>query len=597
MIWEIVPGLTIVWAILLIVQGILPGVVVYLTKLTIDGFLQGAGNGFSELSQILLYLIILGSAMLLNESLTSAGDWIRTAKAEYFSEYLKRLTLTKSVEVDLEFYESPAYHDLMEQAQGESQAKPLMLLESLGSVVQSAVTIAAFSVILFSYGWQIPVLLAAGTIPGLLINIGFDRKYHDWWKNRAGLRRWQIYFESMLSHSAAAAEMRLFNLGPRFREKFLETRAKLRREKLDLTKRQVAGKIFGNFLGLASFAAAVGWIVLKLISGLATVGDLAVFYQIFSRGQALMRSFLGGAAKAWSAGYYLKSLFDFLDLESNIKSPDEAAAFPEYLKKGIRFQNVVFKYPGGSAPVLKGLDLFIPAGKVAAIVGVNGAGKTTLLKLCTRFYDVSHGSITFDGVDIRKFNVDELRKNISVLFQFPMQFHETAGASISLGQEDAEPSISAVRQAAELAGADGVISSLPRGYETLLGKWFVDGCELSGGEWQRIALARAYYRRSPVIILDEPTSFMDSWAESEWFNRFRRLAEGRTGMIITHRFSIAMRADVIFVVDDGRLLEKGTHKELVQAGGFYARSWKTQKEESEKQKAGAALTAAGSVSV
>jgi ATP-binding cassette, subfamily B, bacterial len=211
-----------------------------------------------------------------------------------------------------------------------------------------------------------------------------------------------------------------------------------------------------------------------------------------------------------------------------------------------------------------------------AIVGVNGAGKSTLIKLLSRFYDPDTGSIEIDGIDIRKFDLKQLRQNISVLFQFPMQFHETAAESIALGAMREEPTREAVQNASIYAGAHGFISRLPQTYDTLLGKWFVNGCELSGGEWQRVALARAYCRQAPLIILDEPTSFMDSWAEAEWFGNLRDLTANRTGFIITHRFTIAMRADIIHVMDEGKIIESGSHDELVNDSGFYATSWKTQ---------------------
>jgi ATP-binding cassette subfamily B protein len=578
LIWKAVPRLTVFWCLLLIAQGLLPGATVYLTKLTIDNFIiaYNSADSFSHFNQTFLYFFLTGGCILLAEVLQYVSDWTRTAQGEYFSDYLKNLIHTKSAEVDLEFYESPAYHDLMEQARGESQSKPLALLESLGSVVQNLITLVSFAALLFAYGWAIPLILLAGSLPGLFVSLRFDRLYHKWWKETANDRRWLMYFDSMMSHSSAAAEMRLFDLSRRFRERFQNTRDKLRTEKLGHLKRQFIGKVLANGLALATAAIAVGWIALQVFYKTATLGDLAVFFQVFSRGQTILRALLGGVGQTMNNSLYLESLFAYLDLESKIVSPPVPVEFPEKIRHGIRFRRVTFYYPGEERAAISDFDLFLPAGKIVAIVGVNGAGKSTLIKLLSRFYDPTAGTIEIDGIDLRKFDVKQLRRNISVLFQFPMQFHETAAESISLGDTVEEPTSTKIKTAAGGAGAHGFISKLPEKYETLLGKWFVKGCELSGGEWQRIALARAYFRQSPLIVLDEPTSFMDSWSESDWFDRFRALVQNRTGLIITHRFTIAMRADVINVLDNGRLAESGTHRELVEAKGFYAESWENQ---------------------
>lgn len=578
LIWKAVPRLTILWFLLLIAQGLLPGATVYLTKLTIDNFIiaYNSADSFAHFNQTFLFFTLTGVCILLTEVLQYIGDWTRTAQGEYFSDYLKNLIHTKSAEVDLEFYESPGYHDLMEQARGESQSKPLALLESLGSVVQNLITLISFAALLFAYGWAIPLLLLVGSLPGLFVALRFDRLYHRWWKETANERRWLMYFDSMMSHSSAAAEMRLFDLSRRFRERFQTTREKLRTEKLRHLKRQFIGKVLANGLALATAAVAVGWIALQVFYKTATLGDLAVFFQVFSRGQTILKSLLGGVGQTMNNSLYLESLFDYLDLESKIISPSAPIPFPEKIEHGIRFNNVTFRYPGEERAAVADFNLFIPTGKIVAIVGVNGAGKSTLIKLLSRFYDPTAGAIEIDGIDLRAFDVKELRRNISVLFQFPMQFHETASDNISLGNTIEEPTSTRIQTAAERAGAHGFIAKLPEKYETLLGKWFVKGSELSGGEWQRIALARAYFRQSQLIVLDEPTSFMDSWSEADWFDRFRSLAENRTGLIITHRFTIAMRADVIYVIDDGRLVESGTHHELVEAKGFYAASWENQ---------------------
>jgi ATP-binding cassette subfamily B protein len=273
---------------------------------------------------------------------------------------------------------------------------------------------------------------------------------------------------------------------------------------------------------------------------------------------------------------FLGNLFEFLDLRPQIADPPQPRATPAVLQAGIQFRDVTFRYPGTKRPVLQDFSFYIPAGKVVAIVGANGAGKTTLVKLLCRFYDPDGGSIQLDGIDLRDLRLDRVRRLITVLFQFPAPYLTKVADNIKLGDLPSAPGMDAVESAARSAGAHNFIARLPQGYETLLGKWFAGGVELSGGEWQRLALARAFLRRAQIMILDEPTSFMDSWAEVDWFDRFRELAAGRTAIFITHRFLIAKRADVIHVMDQGQIVESGSHDELLALGGRYARSWTAQ---------------------
>src|SRR5581483_5773221 len=244
--------------------------------------------------------------------------------------------------------------------------------------------------------------------------------------------------------------------------------------------------------------------------------------------------------------------------------------------EGICFQHVAFRYPGSERRVLQDFNLTIPAGQIVAIVGANGAGKSTLLKLLCRFYDPEAGLITLDGSDIRDVSLQHLRRMMTVLFQWPVPYQATAAQNIAFGDLAAAREMAELEMAARSAGAHEVITGLPRGYDTLLGKWFANGVELSIGEWQRLALARAFFRRAPILILDEPTSALDSWAEADWFDRFRALANGRTAIIITHRFTIARRADMIHVMDAGRIVESGNYEELLARGGLYAQSWTAQ---------------------
>jgi ATP-binding cassette subfamily B protein len=318
--------------------------------------------------------------------------------------------------------------------------------------------------------------------------------------------------------------------------------------------------------------------VWRALLGLVTLGDLALFYQVLNRGQSLLRSLLENAGQIYANTLFLGNLFEFLDLEPRVVDPPRPIPLPAALRKGLRFEEVTFYYPGSARAVLQHFNLTIPAGQITAIVGANGAGKSTLLKLLCRFYDPQAGRVTLDGVDIRNLPVKELRRMMTVLFQWPVPYQTTAAQNIALGDLCIEPRAAELESAARSAGAHELIGRLPQGYDTPLGKWFANGLELSVGEWQRLALARAFLRRAPIIVLDEPTSALDTWAEADWFDRFRVLAYGRTAVIITHRFTIAKRADMIHVMDEGQIVEAGPHDDLLAQGGLYAQSWFTQVE-------------------
>jgi ATP-binding cassette subfamily B protein len=325
-------------------------------------------------------------------------------------------------------------------------------------------------------------------------------------------------------------------------------------------------------------AGTIAWMVWRAFLGLATLGDIALFYQAFQRGQGLMRALLTNIGQIYNNGLFLANLFEFLDLETHITEPANPVQAPARLLRGVRFRDVTFRYPGTDRVALKDFNLTIPVGRTVAIVGANGAGKTTLIKLLCRFYDPESGRVEIDGIDLRNLSLEELRKMITIMFQQPVRYQDTARQNIGMSNLEGARTFAKIEAAARSAGAHELIASLPERYDTPLGKWFSGGTELSGGEWQRIALARAYMRKSEIIILDEPTSMMDSWAEAEWLERFRDLARGRTAIIITHRLTIAMRADVIHVMEHGQIVESGSHQELVARDGLYSKSWRAQME-------------------
>ena len=500
-------------------------------------------------------------------------------QAEFVRDHLSALIHQKSVAVDIAFYESPEYHDRLEQARNELSSRPLNLLEATGSLLQNSVTLVAIGALLLRYGIWLPVALAVSTAPALFVVLHFNLRYYRWWKQTTPDRRWAQYYDTILTISRAASELRLFDLGIHFQSAYQLLRARLRSEQLKFTRDQALARFLAGVFGLMVSGVGMGWMGWHVLQGYATLGGLALFYQAFNQGQGVLRSLLESAGQIYTDSTFLGNLFDFLNSQCNVLNPSKPISAPCPLMDAIRFEDITFCYPGSHRAVLQNFNLIIPVGQIVALVGANGAGKTTLLKLLCRFYDPQKGRVTIDGIDIRELSIKELRRMMTVLFQWPVPYQATAAENITLGDLSADPPMQEIEAAARSAGAHEIIARLPQGYDTRLGTWFSEGTELSIGEWQRLALARAFLRRAQIMILDEPTSALDSWAEIDWFERFRALARGKTAIVITHRLTVARHADVIHVVDAGAIVESGSHEELLARGKLYAGSWFSQVQE------------------
>jgi ATP-binding cassette subfamily B protein len=577
LVWSAARAWTLAWLVLLVVQGLLPVVTVYLTRALVDRLASavGAGATWSSLRPILIPAALAGATLLILELLEGIAGWVRTAQAEYLKDHVTELIQRTSLNADLAFYEWPEYYDHLHRARGEADYRPVALLESMGSLLQNGITLLAMGMVLIPYGVWLPVVLLASTLPALYVVLVFTLRLHHWRLRTTPDDRRTWYYDWVVTTGETAAEVRLFGLGGYFQALYRTLRRRLRGERLQMARRQVVAEMGAGTLALLTTCGTMAWMVWRTVDGRATLGDLALFYQAFHQGQRLMHTLLQNVGKLYANSLFLGNLFEFLALEPKITDPQHPRPIPHALTKGIAFEHVAFRYPGSKRLALEGFNLTIPAGQLVALVGPNGAGKSTLVKLLCRFYDPEAGRVTLDGIDLRALSLEQLQSRMTVLFQTPVHYHATVAENIALGDltQRVAPEVQA---AARAAGADEIIAALPRGYDQPLGNWFEVGTELSVGEWQRIALARAFLRQAPIIALDEPTAAMDPWAEADWLERFRSLAAGRTAIFITHRFTTAMHADVIHVMEGGRIVESGCHKDLLSQGGRYAESWATQ---------------------
>jgi len=574
LVWAAAPGWTIAWAGLLVLQGTLPAVSIYLTRLLVDHATQLVGIADVPRDPTFVLLAVLfGGVLLLAELLESVLAWVRSAQAEHTQDHISTLVHAQSSSIDLAFYESPDYYDQLHRARDDARDRPLALLESLGRLLQNSITLGVMSVMLMPYALWLPLALIGSTVPALFVSLQADLRYHDWWLKKTSVRRWADYYDWMLIDGAGAAELRIFGLGPRFQAAYQALRQRLRSERLRLLRRQLIGQLGAGTAGLLVAATTMAWMLWRALYGLVSLGDLVLLYQVFHRGQTVVRQLFIDVGQIYSNSLFLGNLFAFLELRPQMVDPRLPVPAPLKVERAISFHNVSFRYPGSERPALENFSLTIPAGRIVAVVGPNGAGKSTLVKLLCRLYEPEAGTIRWDGVELQRFAVADLRQRIGVLLQQPTAYQATVAQNIALDDALVAADMPRIVSAARSAGVDEIVRELPQGYDTLLGKWFASGTELSGGEWQRVALARAFLRSAPLLLLDEPTSFLDPWTEAAWFERFRAVVASQTALIITHRLSIARCADIICVVDEGRVIESGSHAELLKLGGRYAQSW------------------------
>lgn len=578
LVWESSPSLAVAGIVVRIVQGLLPLVVLYLTKLLIDTVTDALKTPTDDpsLTRILMILGGIAGVAAVTVILTALGGLLSRTQAQIVTDHMYALIQAKSVEVDLEYYENAQYHDTLHRAQQEASYRPTAVLNAVLQLGQNMISLVAMGAVLWWLHWGVIPILILAAVPYLIVRLQQSNRLFVWERERTPLERKAWYVHMLLTQAVAAKEVRLFDLGARLRQWFLEARSVLCRERIALEWRWALSASVAQLIGVAGIFGVYSFVAIRTLQGQFSVGDLVICFQAVQRASGFLESVGQSVANLYENNLFLTTLNEFLGVQSRLRISMSQRAFPHPMSEGIVFDHVSFQYPHEERVAIRDFTFSIRRGEHVAFVGANGAGKTTLVKLLCRLYDPSKGCITIDGTDLRDYPVANVREAVSVIFQDFVKFQLLAKDNIALGVRSSGIDHSVVVQAAKQAGVHEVIERLPHGYESLLGKLFDGGHELSIGEWQKVALARAILRDSQILILDEPTSAMDAKAEAELFERFHELAQGRTAILISHRLSTVKMVDRIFVIDQGQIVEQGTHDELMRQHGLYTSLFLTQ---------------------
>lgn len=561
--------------------GLLPAAQSWVGKMIVDKILLAIelGSDVQAGIQIVLPYVLLEFALLLVSSLLNAFQSLsNNVLRSSLSKYVNTMIIDKSIKLDLQFYEDPVFYDNMQNARRRADSSALAIVSSISQVAQQFITLISLVALLIGFSPWLAVLVILAAVPNFLSNSRFAEMSFRAISHRAPETRLLNYIETLLTSNETVKEIKLFGLGESLKARFENLFTEFMDEDNAIARRNTFASLgWGMVTNLAYYGSYI-WVIIRTITKVITLGDMTMFLSVFRQSQRAVMSLLDNFSRLYENNLYLDNLLDFLKIEPALVSPENGKVAPAPILEGIHFQNVSFKYPGSDKYVLRNINLFIKPNESIALVGLNGAGKTTLIKLLTRLYDPTEGQITLDGVDLREYDMKSLHQRFGVIFQDFVRYQFSIKENIGFGQIEDLDNMERIKEAASKGGANEVVAPLAEGYETILGRRWNRGHELSGGQWQKIALSRAFMRKAEVLILDEPTSALDAQAEYEIFLRFRELMEGRLAVLISHRFSTVRMADRIVVLEDGRILELGSHEELMRHNQVYAHLFNLQAE-------------------
>ncbi len=576
LVWQTSRPLTLWLGLLTLLAGTLPALVALLGARIVDAVVAAASTD-GALAPVLELVALEGAAVALLALSTRALSLATTLLREQLGFRVNSMILEKALTLDLEHFEDSEFYDRLTRARREASARPLSLVQRTFRLAQNLISLASFGVLLWQFSPLAVMLLLLAGVPGFIAETKFSNEAFRLFRWRSPDRRMQAYLETVIAREDHAKEVKLYGLGRRFLERYQEIHRRLFAQERQLAIRRDS---WGFGLGLLATAALYGgycWVAISAVRGAITIGEMTMYLLLFRQGQAAVSAALSAVSGLYEDNLYLSTLYEYL--ETDPRPPGGTAVSGPDPADGLRLEHVSFTYPGGDQPALSDVSLHLKPGRSLALVGANGSGKTTLIKLLTRLYVPTSGRILLDGRDLAEWDVDALRRRFGVIFQDYVRYQMRVGENIGAGDERNFEDEARWREAAAQGEAAALIDALPEGYQTQLGKWFQGGRELSGGQWQKVAVSRSFMRRDADIrVLDEPTAAMDAEAEAEVFRHVRDLSDGRMTILISHRFSTVRMADEIIVLDGGRVVERGDHDALMARAGVYERLFSMQAE-------------------
>ncbi|MBD2576264.1 ABC transporter ATP-binding protein [Oscillatoria sp. FACHB-1406] len=566
LVWQTSRFLTVLLALFTILEGILPAAIAYTGKLIVDAVVAASQGG--DASPALRYVTFEAIFVILQAAAQRSSSVVQFILRALLGHKVNVLILEKALTLNLAHFEDSEFYDKLTRARNEASFRPLTFILRISSLAENVLALISYSGLLLQFSVLAVLVLVAAAIPPFLAETRFAGKAFRLFQWRSPDTREQNYLEVVLAREDYAKEVQLYQLGPLFLSRYRGIFQRLFSEDRSLFLRRGFWGFILGLLGTGIFYLAYLWIVLETMKGKISLGDMTMYLMVFRQGQSTLSRLLNSVSGLYEDNLYLSNLFEFLDQ----KIPKALGIVKQgsIPNDGIRFENVSFTYPGSESTALNNLSFHLKPGEKLAIVGKNGSGKTTLIKLLGRLYEPTQGRILLDGLDVQDWDLQVLHQRISVIFQDFARYQFPVGENIGVGDVQHLENTERWDSAATKGMAKPFIETMPQGFQTQLGRWFKSGVELSGGQWQKIALSRAFMRESAdILVLDEPTAAMDAEAEAEMFSRLLELANRQMVFLISHRFSTVRMADWIIVLENGEILEQGTHESLLEQRGRY----------------------------
>ena len=576
LVWQSSPVWATANAFVSVIRSFLPLVLIWLIKILIDDITSAVTAGSVINPENVIWMIIAVVAVyFFDEASSDFSNYIRKKQALELEVYMYGLLHSKSVKLDLINFERPEYFDCLSRATREAPWRPNSILNNLVAFLRGILSLFLMAGLIMTLHWIIVVLLLVANIPAIWLRLHYAEILYNFQREQTPEARKSAYFNWLLTGDRPSREIRLFGLGSYFIDLFKKSFLKQKEEEITIIRKRTMIELVSNLFKAAALLITLLFITRSTIRGSLSLGQMAMFLLAFRQGMIYIKDLFSSLAGLYEDSLFIEDTFEFLNLEESIRASDPPVAITP-LVKDIVVEKLSFTYPGNTAKTINNVSFKIRKGDIIALVGPNGAGKSTLVRLLCRLYDPDSGTVHYDGKNIRNMDPEEYRKSFSVVFQDFMLYNLQAGENIRMGDIHEKEPAEKIRSAASDAGVHEMLSALPEGYETPIGNLFNNSRELSWGEWQKIAIARALYRDAPVLILDEPSSSLDADTEYEIFSRFREIVKGRTSILISHRFTNVSLADRIIVLDKGSVIENGTHEELMKAGGVYCKMFTKQ---------------------